>query len=120
MLMLRVFGDKPTIVQATTRLSELPGASHLTQADTGADDGRAVVTADLDTGTADAALLALRRLGVRKEDISLLRVEAIGTAPHRTTRANLLWADLLGQAGENARPLARYLVRMGIAGIIAG
>jgi uncharacterized hydrophobic protein (TIGR00271 family) len=33
--------------------------------------------------------------------------------------ASVVWADLLSQAGANARPFARYLVFMAIAGIIA-
>ena len=32
---------------------------------------------------------------------------------------NLVWADLLGQAGEHARPVARYLIFMAVAGVIA-
>jgi hypothetical protein len=31
----------------------------------------------------------------------------------------VIWADLLSQAGANARPLARYLVFMTTAGVIA-
>jgi uncharacterized hydrophobic protein (TIGR00271 family) len=119
MLLLRVFGDGPTMAEAFSRLSQFRGVRHVTRADAGGRSGEAVVTADLDTDTADAALGALRRLGVTDEDISLLRLEAIQTGTRRPTRASLLWADLLGQAGEHARPVARYMVLMGIAGIIA-
>ena len=30
-----------------------------------------------------------------------------------------MWADLLGQAGEQARPVARFLILMAVAGVIA-
>jgi uncharacterized hydrophobic protein (TIGR00271 family) len=118
-LLLRVFGDGPTTTEAARSLSGFPGTRHVTRTDAGAHDGQSVVTADLETETADAALAALRRLGVTDDDISLLRVEAIRTAGRRPTRASLLWADLLGQASEHARPVARYLVLMGISGMIA-
>ena len=38
---------------------------------------------------------------------------------HPRRGASLIWADLLGQAGEHARPVARYLVFMAVAGVIA-
>jgi uncharacterized hydrophobic protein (TIGR00271 family) len=119
-LLLRVFGDGPTMTEAWTSLSSFAGASHVTRTDTEGGDGPAVVTADLQVDAADAALRVLRRIGVHGDDISLLRVDAIQTGGRRPTRASLLWADLLGQAGEHARAVARYLVLMGIAGIIAG
>jgi uncharacterized hydrophobic protein (TIGR00271 family) len=119
-LLLRVFGDGPTMTEAWKSLSSFAGASHVTRTDTEGGDGPAVVTADLQIDAADAALRVLRRIGVHGDDISLLRVDAIQTGGRRPTRASLLWADLLGQAGEHARAVARYLVLMGIAGIIAG
>ena len=33
--------------------------------------------------------------------------------------ASLIWADVLGQASRNAWPVARYLVFMIVAGVIA-
>lgn len=119
MLLLRVFGDGPRMAEVAESLSELPGARHITRTDVGGHDGRAVVTADLDIETADAALEAIRDLDVRGEDISLLRLEAIRTGTRRHSHTSLLWADLLAQAGENARPVARYLVLMAIAGVVA-
>ncbi len=119
MLLLRVFGDGPRMTKVAESLSELPGARHITRTDAGAHDGTAVVTADLDIETADAALEAIRDLDVRGEDISLLRLEAIRTGTRRHAHTSLLWADLLAQAGENARPVARYLVLMAIAGVVA-
>src|SRR3954451_3433406 len=40
-------------------------------------------------------------------------------APGRNARS-LIWADVLGRARANARPVARYLVFMIVAGVIAG
>ena len=49
----------------------------------------------------------------------MLRLESIGPSAHLEGITNVVWADLLSQAGNNARPLARYLVLMTIAGVIA-
>jgi uncharacterized hydrophobic protein (TIGR00271 family) len=91
------------------------------RADAGNGDGQALVTADVDPDAADAALHALSALGVPAEDVWLLRLE--GLQPGRRGRRNrssaVVWADLLGQAGEQARPVARFLILMAVAGVIA-
>ena len=100
------------------RLREIPGARSVLRAED-ADGGTALVTADLDTDAADPALEAMRELGIPSPDILLLRLESIGPSAHLEGITNIVWADLLSQAGNNARPLARYLVLMTIAGVIA-
>ena len=56
--------------------------------------------------------------GWHEDDIALARLDEIG--PIRPGRsASLIWADVLGQARANARPVARYLVFMVAAGVIA-
>jgi uncharacterized hydrophobic protein (TIGR00271 family) len=119
-LHLRVFGSAPAMARAAEALSQLGGARHITRTDSGGREGSVVVTADLRPDTADAALDSLRGLGVPAEDISLLRLEAIQPLARRPQGASLVWADLIGQAGENARPVARYLAFMAAAGVIAG
>lgn len=117
MLHLRVFGDATRMAELTDKLAALPGAVHVTRADTGCGFGTAFVTADLDAAAVDAALRVVGRVGVPAEDVALLRLEAIRSGRRHTDR--LVWADLLGQAGRYARPVARYLVFMAAAGIIA-
>jgi uncharacterized hydrophobic protein (TIGR00271 family) len=99
-------------------LSDMPGVRHITHG--GAADGsdHAVVTADLSPDAADAALASVARLGVPPEDVTLLRLDDIQPLV-RHDDAKLVWAELLDQAGLHARPVARYLVFMAAAGIIA-
>ena len=120
MLHLRVFGAGPVMEEVATSVSALPGADHITRTDAGDRSGRSLVTADVDPEAADAALRALGRLGVPAEDVWLLRLDGLqpGGAVRRDHGA-VVWADLLGQAGEHARPVARYLALMAVAGIIA-
>jgi uncharacterized hydrophobic protein (TIGR00271 family) len=116
-LLLRVHAEPETVGHVAERLRALAGARHVLRAQ---DDGTALVTADVQAGAADAALEAVRALGVPAEDVELLRLDSI--APHggRGAVGGIVWADLLNQAGANSRPLARYLVLMAVAGVIAG
>ena len=119
MLHLRVFGSAYAMAEVAETLSGLSGARHITRTDTGHRQ-TVIVTADLEPGAADDALHALQHLGVPPDDVSLLRIDAIQPLLRHARGASLVWADLLGQAGEHARPVARYLAFMAAAGIIAG
>ena len=119
MLHLRVFGSAHAMGQVAESLSGLGGARHITRAETGHRHDTVVVTADIHVETADAALRSLDRLGIPPEDVSLLRIDAIQPLARRPHGVGLVWADLIGQAGEHARPVARYLAFMAVAGIIA-
>ncbi len=118
MLQLRVSGDAPTTVEVARRLRDVPGA-HNVHRTVDADTPTALVTADLDTDAADAALDAMQRLDVPGEDVVLLRLESIGPGTGGVGLPSVVWADLLGQAGVNARPIARFVILMAVAGVIA-
>jgi uncharacterized hydrophobic protein (TIGR00271 family) len=117
-LHLRVFGTGPRMEEVVRRLEALPGSSHVIRFDH-RPAGTTLVTADLGSDAADPALDAVRGLGVPVEDVTLLRLDSIGPAIARRPVASVVWADLLSQAGANARPVARYLVLMAMAGVIA-
>src|SRR3954467_7352296 len=121
MLHLRVFGAAPVMERVAESVAALPGAAHVTRTDAGHGAGHALVTADVDPGAADAALQALSALGVPADDVWLLRLEGLqpGRLGRRRESSAVVWADLLGQAGEQARPVARFLILMAVAGVIA-
>jgi len=100
------------------QLKEIPGSRHVIRTGDG-DSGRSLVTADLVDEAADRAIEQLKRLGVPAEDVVLLRLDRIGPSVAQRPLASVVWADLLSQAGANARPFPRYLVFMSMAGIIA-
>jgi uncharacterized hydrophobic protein (TIGR00271 family) len=116
MLQLRVFGGSSLVGDVAERLGDLPGASHVSVSAGGRDDN-ALVTADVRAATADDALDMVRALGIPAEDVSLLRLDAIGSGADEAV--SIVWADLLGQARINARTAVRYLVFMAVAGVIA-
>ena len=79
--------------------------------------GHAVLAATVRPRAVDITLEELRRLGVSDADITLTRVEAVGSLVTRRA-TSLVWADVLGTAWLNARPLARYFAFMIAAGVI--
>jgi uncharacterized hydrophobic protein (TIGR00271 family) len=121
MLHLRVFGAAPVMERVADSIAALPGAEHVTRTDAGNGAGQALVTADVDPVAADQALKALSALGVPANDVWLLRLEGLqpGRRGRRRESSAVVWADLLGQAGEHARPVARFLILMAAAGVIA-
>jgi uncharacterized hydrophobic protein (TIGR00271 family) len=117
-LQLRVFGDSRAIADVAGRLELIPGARHVIWTGDGV-SGNALVTADLADDAVDLALGRVEELGLPAEDVVLLRLDSIGPAVAQRPLASVVWADLLSQAGANARPLARFLVFMATAGVIA-
>jgi uncharacterized hydrophobic protein (TIGR00271 family) len=119
MLQLRVYGDPSAMAVVAGRLQSLSGARHVSLAET-ASDTAALVTADLESGSADRALASLEALGVSADDIALVRLDTIAHGVEAGEVTGLVWADVLGQARARARTTARYLVLMAAAGVIAG
>ncbi len=118
MLQLRVYGPMSRVAEVAERVEAITGTRHVLVTRDG--DGRvAMASADVTGDVADAALEALRDLDIPPEDVELLRLDSIGPATASRPLAGVVWADLLTQAGANARPLARYVVFMAVAGVIA-
>jgi uncharacterized hydrophobic protein (TIGR00271 family) len=116
-LQLRVYGDSRVTAEVTEQLEALPGARHVSRAESG--DGEAtLVTADVRSDSADQALATLKELGVPAGDITLVRLDTIAPEGSPGT-SDLVWADVLGQARLSARAPIRYLVLMATAGVIA-
>ena len=118
MLHVRVHGPALAMQTDAKRLASVEDAAHIARADAGDGSGRALVTADLRPGAVDAVLERIDDLGVPATEASLRRLEEIQHGPLRRETL-VVWADLLGTAGRNARPVARYPVFMAVAGVIA-
>src|SRR5262249_36614071 len=76
MLQLRVYGEPGLLSAVAERLENLPGARHVSLA-SAATASESVVTADVRSDAADAALTTLDDLGVPGDDIALLRLDTI-------------------------------------------
>jgi len=76
--------------------------------------------ADVERESVDEVLSRLSGAGVALNNISFLNIDAISPGPGDAPATSLIWADMLGMARRYSRPLARYLVFMVVAGVIAG
>src|SRR5215208_6777092 len=119
MLFLRVYARSATLDDVAQRLEEHGSARHVTLAP-GVRSGHALLTAELHPESADPALEFLVSSGVPEDDIALARLDEIAPVGSAHPATSLIWADVLGQARRNARPVALYLAFTIAAGIIAG
>jgi uncharacterized hydrophobic protein (TIGR00271 family) len=118
MIDLEVFGTTAAMQAVAGRLDEIDGVSRVRLVDASR-EGYSVVSASLRPRTTDLVLDDLRRHGVADSDIELRRVELVGSLATHRAEASLVWADVIGTAWLNARPIARYLAFMLAAGVIA-
>jgi uncharacterized hydrophobic protein (TIGR00271 family) len=119
MINLEVFGKSAAMATVADRLDELVDVSRVRLVDA-TRPGHSVVSAAVRPRTTDTVLDELRRLRVPDGEITLTRVEVVGSLVTGTADASLVWADVLGTAWLNARPIARYLAFMFAAGVIGG
>ena len=118
MLHLRVYGLADSLTEIGEGLED-HGAARNVALSQGVRAGHVLLTAEVSAEWADRVLELLVTSGVAEEDIALARFDEIGPIrPRHPT--NLIWTDVLGQARANAQPVARYLVFMVAAGVIAG
>jgi uncharacterized hydrophobic protein (TIGR00271 family) len=115
---LEVFGESETLAAVARRLDANDDVSRVRRTDA-VRPGHAVVVATVQPRAVDELLSELRRLGVPDADVTLTRVEVLGRSSGAGAEAGLVWEDVLGIAARNARPIARYLAFMIVAGVVA-
>ena len=119
MLFLRVYARSATLGEVAQGLEEHGSARHVTLAPC-VRSGHALLTAEVHPESADPVLEFLMSRGVPADDIALARLDEIAPVGSAHPATSLIWADVLGQARRNARPVALYLTFTIAAGIIAG
>lgn len=116
---LEAIGADPSIGVAARALDEMSGVRGVRVVGA-VRDGQSVLAADLRPAAVDPALDKLRGLGVEDSAITVTRLEAVDWAARSSdSGSELVWADVMGQAWINSRPLPRYLALMVVAGVIA-
>jgi uncharacterized hydrophobic protein (TIGR00271 family) len=119
MLQLRVYGRAEALTAIGNELDQGGAARHLAVTAGLRADG-AVLTGEVTPDAADAVLQHLVGSGIPEQDMVLTRSDDVGPLSAADASAALIWADVLGQAREHARLVARFLVFMLTAGVIAG
>jgi uncharacterized hydrophobic protein (TIGR00271 family) len=117
MLQLRMAVRRDRFDALRQTLREIPGVR--TVAGLEELGGETVLFADLDPDAADAVLERLRALGEDSGRYVLSRLDVVATSDGAAA-PGFSWAEVLGEARANARPLARYLTFMAVAGVLAG
>jgi uncharacterized hydrophobic protein (TIGR00271 family) len=101
-------------IDGVRRLAVLPEAC----------EGEWVVSADLSPVAADEVLKVFHGLHVPHDDYVILRQDVIapGLGPGVSTEAEsgFAWVEIVGEARAHARPVARYVLLMMVAGVVAG
>ena len=119
MINLEIFGKSEAMATVAERLDELDDVNRVRLVD--ATRARhSVVSGAVHPRAVDTTLEEVRALGVPDADITLTRVELVGSLATGTAEASLVWADVIGTAWLNARPIARYLAFVLAAGVIGG
>jgi uncharacterized hydrophobic protein (TIGR00271 family) len=117
MIRLEVFGDAETMALVAQLLDESEDATRVRLAGA-TKPGHAVVVAVVRPRAVDGMLDDLRRHGVPDNEVTLTREEVLGRSSGVGAEAGLVWEDVLGMASRNARPIARYLAFMVVAGVV--
>lgn len=116
MINLEVFGPSARMQMVAELLDGIEGVSLVRIVDV-TRAGHSLVEASVRPRKVDELLEDLRRLEIPDADITVARVEVMGGAGTRPG-TSLVWEDVLGVASLNARPIARYLAFMFVAGVI--
>jgi uncharacterized hydrophobic protein (TIGR00271 family) len=118
MIALEVFGESALLERVASTLDQTDGVSHVACIDA-TRPGYSLVSARVRPRSVDGLLDTLQGLGVPGRDVTLDRIEVVGALSQGRAERTMVWADVLGTAWVNARPLARYLAFMVVAGVIA-
>ena len=119
MLDLKVFGESEFVAGVAERVDQMSGTGQV-RVVAAARPGRSLLQANVAHDAVDHVLDELERLAVPTADVSLARVELVGQLADRRKGSDLVWADVVGVAGNNARLVGRYLAFMAVAGIVGG
>jgi uncharacterized hydrophobic protein (TIGR00271 family) len=117
MLDLKVFGESGHMARVAARLDAITGTAQVRVVDT-VRTGSSVVRADVAHDSVDDVLDELDRLAVPAVDVSIARIDLVGQLAGRKADTSLVWADVVGVAGTNARLVGRYLAFMVVAGVV--
>jgi uncharacterized hydrophobic protein (TIGR00271 family) len=119
MIQLRVVGEHQRLSGLGTWLQSAGHARNTILVPVFDNVHNGLLLTDIGAQSTTDVLAHLEETGVDSGDIAVLRTEDIGPAMPAGQAPSLVWADMLGFAQRHARPLARFVVFMTVAGVIA-
>ena len=120
MLELRVFDETEVLHGVSTWLRTSGHGRHIVIVPEVDHVHGGLLMADVERDSVDDVVDHLAAVGVAAGNVSFIGVETIEPAGAGARGTSLVWADMVGVARTNARPTARFLVLMVVAGVIAG
>jgi uncharacterized hydrophobic protein (TIGR00271 family) len=123
LLRLRVSADDASKAEMVASLDSIDGVRRVAALPAACDDGW-VISADLTPAAADEVLKVFHAHDIPHDDYVILRQDVIapglGPGVPAGSQAAFAWVEIVGEARAHARPVARYVLLMMVAGIIAG
>ena len=124
MLRLRLSVHPDRVDGVARALDRTGGVERLARAPAEIPAEEVILSADITPHGADDVMTLLRELEVDEDDYVIARLDVIAPAPAMTAKlpgaSEFSWVEVMGEARAHARPLARYLALMAVAGIVAG
>jgi uncharacterized hydrophobic protein (TIGR00271 family) len=118
MIELEVFGQTSAMIAVAEHLDRIDGVTRV-RVGPAFRDGHSMTFARVGHDVVDDVLERLATLGVAHEEMMLTRVDELGGGATGRAPTTVIWADVVGLAGSTSRLVARYLVFMAVAGVIA-
>jgi uncharacterized hydrophobic protein (TIGR00271 family) len=118
MIAVEVFGRTASMRAVAQQLHDLEGV-HRVRIESAMRTDHSIVLARVSHDAVDLTLRQLSDLGVPRPDITLTRVDELGGGAGGAPDATVIWTDVVGLAGTNARLIGRYVALMAVAGVIA-
>ncbi|HZN76799.1 MAG TPA: DUF389 domain-containing protein [Micromonosporaceae bacterium] len=120
MLQLRVFGETDVLRGVNTWLETSGHGRHVVVVPQVHPIHSGLLMADVQRESVDDVVGHLSGVGVGQDNVSFINVDTVEPPSAGIRATSLIWTDMMGVARSNARPTARYLVLMVVAGVIAG
>jgi uncharacterized hydrophobic protein (TIGR00271 family) len=122
-LRLRLSVDSGRAGRVAEALDRTGGVRRLVSVPAETSDGEVVISADVTPRGADQVMGIIEQLEVAPEDYLLTRIDVVAPGPVGVRRSedidDFAWVEVVEEARANARPLARYVALMMVAGLIA-
>jgi uncharacterized hydrophobic protein (TIGR00271 family) len=125
MLVAQVYASADGSDEAIAALESVDGVRRVVRLGRTVDTRFELLSAEVDPRAVDSVVASLRRAGVDQRDIVIHQVSPLLPIRDESTGwfgadpEEFVWMQLVGQASRSTRLLARYLILMAVAGIVA-
>ncbi len=117
MIRLEVSGPSASMTTVAEEMDKIDGVSRVMCVET-TPPGNSIVSAVVRPLAVDQLLAEIRRLEVPDDEVALTRIESLAPKVSGRRGPQIIWADVVAQARQNAKMGPRRLVFVTVAGVI--